>query len=740
VIKPIVVQSLSSSRIVLAFVLFQLYGNSALFAQHYMTTFGAVTEFRSGRNARGIITGDFNGDGFPDLLTHGDNQIICNYQDAASFSWHPVPIHIENTIIHAVAAKCNADRCTDLILLVDDPPGLQVYLGKQQNKFYLSWKSSLSVSFESFVAADINNDGYIDILAFGKKELGVTVYLGKGNGTFRAEPVILFPEYSFSALSVADINTDGIHDVLATNWISNELLVFSGFGKMKFSEPVIITYADEPSLFTVAKLDTDNNVDLVIASPKQKSYQTYLGNGLGEFHLYQTISLENSPTGLSVEDINGDGKDDICVLSQSGKSIRCDLNNGSGRIDEHILMPAGDVPKEFLLLRHRNTSFHDAVILDQSTSNIRLLLNARAPNEFHTDPVFITGTSPARVIIADINHDQWPDVLVANTGSSTLSLFLNNGEGNFSGQISLPIVSPAKNIEYVSKNDSIALFLGTTPEGESISLMELNIHDFSRQSYSLPTIGNAEIIHVQQDSLTHGLRIYALEQDASSRHAAVIEFQQIAPTRFTERNVTPVLPFPLMTAIMYDYNGDGNGDLICAMYDAKHRKELICSARGTTSGMFDTAKILFSFEEQSEIPLRLWMADLNGDKIPDLLMNLQAPENMLMSAFGINDTAMTQPSVIGPKNGIYLSSTDHLKIMDMNADGVSDLIFENDLKKSIQLYLGKGNGTFLPLIRLASTERLGGFTIGTITHENIPELIMTDDVNGIVKFISLEDR
>src|SRR5215469_3235136 len=41
------------------------------------------------------------------------------------------------------------------------------------------------------------------------------------------------------------------------------------------------------------------------------------------------------------------------------------------------------------------------------------------------------GASPAPVAIADINHDGFPDVLVGNAGDSTLSVLLNDGHRHF---------------------------------------------------------------------------------------------------------------------------------------------------------------------------------------------------------------------------------------------------------------------------------------------------------------------
>src|SRR5436190_207323 len=42
-----------------------------------------------------------------------------------------------------------------------------------------------------------------------------------------------------------------------------------------------------------------------------------------------------------------------------------------------------------------------------------------------------TGSTPYSVVVADINHDTFDDVVVANTGASTVSVLLGKGDGTF---------------------------------------------------------------------------------------------------------------------------------------------------------------------------------------------------------------------------------------------------------------------------------------------------------------------
>ena len=47
---------------------------------------------------------------------------------------------------------------------------------------------------------------------------------------------------------------------------------------------------------------------------------------------------------------------------------------------------------------------------------------------------YSTGTQPYSVVAVDINSDNKPDIIVANTGSNNVGVLLNTGNGTFLAQ------------------------------------------------------------------------------------------------------------------------------------------------------------------------------------------------------------------------------------------------------------------------------------------------------------------
>ena len=53
---------------------------------------------------------------------------------------------------------------------------------------------------------------------------------------------------------------------------------------------------------------------------------------------------------------------------------------------------------------------------------------------FQAQQIFATGNIPISIALGDVNNDGRPDLAVANDGDNTVSVFLNTGNGNFTGQ------------------------------------------------------------------------------------------------------------------------------------------------------------------------------------------------------------------------------------------------------------------------------------------------------------------
>ena len=593
-------------------------------------------------------------------------------------------------------------------------------------------------SFDTLITADVNNDRKIDILLFGKKEPGLTVLLGDGHGTF-SPPTVLFPEQSFSAALVDDFNDDGISDILATNWISNELFLFTGIGKMKFGDPSVLSFEREPSMFDVTYLDTDVNKDLIVGFADDRMYQTYLGDGYGGFHLHQSIPLPSLPAQILTADINGDGWNDVVVFSPAQRTLSVALNNGKGTVEEHVDFDAGASARKTVLLPAAHGI--DAAVLDQATSRVRVFYNSQFQYNLSAEPRYGTGLAPGNVLFTDIDHDGLGDILIPNAGSKTISLFFGQKSGRLLGQIAFQTQSATQHLHPYSLNDSTIVLLGTHFDDDNISIMKVNIHNLSSLSFAVPASGHPEILGATIDR-SHGfVHIYSLNREHGDGHTSIIEYEQISPSRFVEHPAPSLSQSMLLAASISDFDNDGTLDIAYITFNAQRKREEVYTARSNTSGEFEKARFEFDFAEQSPLVPQLWNADLNHDGVEDLIIQLADPEQSLMVSLGRHDSILSfAPPSFRLKEDISILEHENVVVADLNGDGIPDLVLENYFNKTIQTYPGRGDGTFLPRIRLMSSEGIGGFAIGDINNDHIPELMVSERPNGLLRIISLVEK
>ena len=709
----------------------------AAVAQRYLTTLGTVADLPAGPGAHAIVTGDYNGDGLTDIAIPGERQVSFQYQLAGGAGWKQGSLAVGKPIVAAASGRCNRDRLADLVLVTDDPPELLVYCSKPGERSTLAWRSGIPTLYGNVLLADVDNDGRQDLVLFGKRQLGMLVMRGRGDGSFRPG-VTLLPESSIGALTIEDINRDGLNDMIAADWVANQLMIFTGFGTMHFSDPSVLQFTTEPRLFSTASLDSDRNRDLVVCFPEEERCALFLGDGLGEFHPFQNVALNSPPVRLGVADVNGDGKDDIGLLSAAERSLMIDLNNGE-RLSDSVVYAAGEFPTDFSFVRHGHTALTDAVVLDSAASRIRVFCNAMSGDSGVPKNMYALGLHPGSVLTADINHDGWEDIAVADSRSQNISLFLNDGRGGFGGQIPVRTTRGLSSIEYRPKNDSIAILLGAGSDTTTTSIIELNTRSYSSTAVSLPTQGAQTILSGRIDGGSGFLHLTVFEHERIQGGGEFIEYEQIGPARFIERSIPTHLGASIAGAAMCDCIRKGVPDIVALVYGERGERQLFYLLEGDSGESFRPPRLALTMQEVRQAGALLWATDVNRDGRTDLIVNFQEPDNLLGVSLGQRDSTFSAAYYL-LKTPVRVASRENLKVLDFNRDGIPDLVVKNEVDRSIEVFPGLGDGTFDPGPHLVSTRGISGFALGDVNRDGTPELIILDSESCVMKILSLEEE
>jgi hypothetical protein len=267
-------------------------------------TFKAPVSYSSGgRQASSVVLGDVDGDGMLDLVVanncQGGSSAGCSNSDHGEVSvllgngngtFQP-PISYDTGGIYAktvAIGDLNGDGHPDLVVAnIIDSGFTHGIIGVLLNNGDGTFKSPVSYNSvaqdaEGVAIGDVNGDGKPDlVVANGCQQTncaqGVTVFLGKGNGTF-ASPVTYSSgaDASYSVL-IADLNGDGHPDLAVASWAPHSVGVLMGNGDGTFQAPVIYDTGtgyccSGANSVAVGDANDDGKPDLLVANSCHDSF------------------------------------------------------------------------------------------------------------------------------------------------------------------------------------------------------------------------------------------------------------------------------------------------------------------------------------------------------------------------------------------------------------------------------------------------------------------------------------
>ncbi|MBL7943297.1 MAG: VCBS repeat-containing protein, partial [Flavobacteriales bacterium] len=186
--------------------------------------------------------------------------------------------------------------------------------------------------FDGFEVADINNDGWLDVVAFSIDRDLLSWFRNNGDLTFSAE-IELYDEFNgLRAIDVADLDADGHLDLLIGTMLPDKVMWMRNYGLANFGAPInISTSNNDPSSIHTADMDGDGDPDVLVSSTTDNEISWYANNGTGTFATAQIVT--NSATTIFEAfpaDLDNDGDIDVLGTSYSADMAMWFANDGSG--------------------------------------------------------------------------------------------------------------------------------------------------------------------------------------------------------------------------------------------------------------------------------------------------------------------------------------------------------------------------------------------------------------------------
>ena len=286
-----------------------------------------------------------------------------------------------------------------------------------------------------------------------------------------AIPSTVFPRTDFNvgrvpvAVAAGDFSSDGLNDLAVVNQADNSVSILINQGSGNFTQPnkpiALGTKEVGPSAIAagIFRLTDVNHltqpVDLVIANTASNTVTVLLGNGDGTFTEApgSPFAVGAQPRAVAIADFNNDGKLDFAVANSGDNTISTFFGNGDGTFTPFPKSPFA-LPtsmQEPVAMVHGNFrnitgSGFDLAIVNETTNNAAIL-EASGDNTFDgtfavaTGSPFGTGSAPIAIAAGDLNSDGIPDLAIINSGDSTISIFLNNGDATFATAAGSPLTT-----------------------------------------------------------------------------------------------------------------------------------------------------------------------------------------------------------------------------------------------------------------------------------------------------------
>ena len=287
-----------------------------------------------------MAAGDFNGDGKLDVAvtTHDSYGVMLLTGDGkGGLTVAPASPFVmklgQHPHTHGLAvADVNRDNKLDLITCNNADNDISVAFGDGRGNFTRAPQSfPVGPSPYPFAAGDVNNDGYLDIVATAsatgpkrREQLplsrALTLLLSDGKGGFSPRQLpIRTGEPWFAA--IADLNRDGKADIVATHHELSALTVMIGDGRGGFTEAVGSPFDFGVSLFQPIIADVDRDATMDIVATSGDTLRVLLSDGRGGFKPAASMPVGPGAWRITAGDLNGDGAVDIVTGNSESNTL-----------------------------------------------------------------------------------------------------------------------------------------------------------------------------------------------------------------------------------------------------------------------------------------------------------------------------------------------------------------------------------------------------------------------------------
>lgn len=612
-----------------------------------------------------LYSADLDGDDKLDLVLPGaDDNLRLMWGDDAGFS--ESRLAASGRVVHG---DFDGDQRFDLAVYREG--SVTLAWGRADRSFELGPTASTFEGATDMVALDVDDDGKLD-LTFGAENM-LQTFTGDGQGGFTPKLSNDIP--GLRGFSIADVDGDSKPDLLIgkarsgddESWITGRVSLFSDFRGVLFAGAVNYVAGDGRAP-RVADLNGDGQLDILTFNAQNRALDVLLGSSDGSFQTRRAFSLGPTVLGFALGDLDGDRRPDVSTV---GTWLTTTAYNQGSELFGQRVYPLPESPEQ-LLLKDVTGDGHIDALVTNNWGNVLSLL-AGSPDGQFADPEYLT-------------HD--PE----NIGGYSSPIVAEDFDGD--GKLELAIVRNDAGLSLYRRGAANRFELARVLDwpGNPTSLSTGDLNDDGKLDI-IATVGRSNAVRVR---LGRGNGDFESSVDYST------------------------LGWP-NDSFVDDIDRDGKLDVVVADFSDNSISVLHGRGDGTLEPPITTPL--------AESPLGMQHADLNADARTDIVVNFRGRISILL---GTRDGSFADEVVydsVSP-NDHSGNSNPAIALADLNGDGLLDVAtveersgnFSGTADSSIAVLHGRGDGTLLPPIRYPTGSSPSALAAADLDHDGKPDL------------------